>query len=86
MIRFKTTSTPTSASDGALACDKQGPSGSADQCVHSGLTNGTTYFYAAFSYDAAPNYGTSASAQGSPNATSNTPPSDVGGLIRTDTK
>lgn len=86
MIRYKTSGTPTSASDGALACDKQGPAGSADQCVHAGLTNGTTYFYAAFSYDAVPNYGSGVSAQGTPNATPNTPPSDVGGLVRTDTK
>ncbi|HVN74825.1 MAG TPA: S8 family serine peptidase [Thermoanaerobaculaceae bacterium] len=50
MVRYRTDGTfPTSAADGALACNQPGPgAGAKDSCVHSGLTNGTTYYYSAF--------------------------------------
>lgn len=86
MIRFKTSGYPTSASDGTVACDKQAAPGTNDSCVHSGLTNGTTYYYAAFAYDAVPNYASGVQAQAQPSAPVNVPPSDVENLHRTDTK
>ncbi len=86
VTRFKTTGYPTSASDGAVACDKPGAPGAPDSCVHSGLANGTTYYYAAFAYDAVPNYAAAAQAQAQPSAPVNVSPQDVRNLHRTDTK
>ena len=86
LVRFKTTGYPASASDGAVACDKLGAPGAFDSCVHSGLTNGTTYYYAAFAYDAVPNYATAAQAQAQPSTPVNVAPQDVRNLHRTDTK
>ena len=86
LVRFKTTGYPTSPSDGSVACDELGAPGSFDSCVHSGLANGTTYYYAAFAYDAVPNYATAVQAQAQPSAPVNVPPEDVENLRRTDTK
>jgi uncharacterized protein (TIGR03790 family) len=47
----KTGSYPTNFSDGTLVYN-----GLLSSVVDSGLTNGTTYYYAAFAYDAVPNY------------------------------
>jgi hypothetical protein len=46
---------------------------------------GTTYYYTAYSYDAASNYGTGVQASAAPNST-NTAPQNVQNLHRTDKK
>jgi hypothetical protein len=69
MIRFKTTGYPTSVTDGTLLIDQPGLAGSAAGYVHSGLTNGVTYYYSAFTHDLAapgPNYSTKVDASGTP--------------------
>lgn len=53
MIRWKTNGLPTSRTDGDLAVDAGRDQNS---FVHRGLVNGATYQYAAFAYDAEPNY------------------------------
>ncbi|MDO8588671.1 MAG: hypothetical protein Q7T82_16710, partial [Armatimonadota bacterium] len=61
MIRFRTDTYPTGPTDGAQCYNGTGTS-----TVHSGLTNGTTYYYKAFAYDEAPNYSSGATASGAP--------------------
>ncbi|MGQ9454907.1 MAG: hypothetical protein ACUVRS_05245 [Armatimonadota bacterium] len=56
MIRMKIGSYPTSPTDGTLIGDYTGSPGSAGSCTVSGLTNGTTYYFAAFAHDFTPNY------------------------------
>ncbi|KKW30060.1 MAG: hypothetical protein UY72_C0024G0007 [Candidatus Uhrbacteria bacterium GW2011_GWD2_52_7] len=58
MVRMSTSAYPTSTSDGTLVSSVTGSSGSASSVTHSGLTNGTTYYYALFPYDNAGVYGT----------------------------
>jgi hypothetical protein len=58
MLRFRTDSFPTSASDGSpvgVGAFATAP-GAHGSTTHSGLTNGTTYYYAAFVDDGAGNY------------------------------
>jgi hypothetical protein len=86
IVRFSTASFPTSATAGTLACDVLGSAGSAGTCTHAGLTNGTTYYYSAFSYDVAGNTGTAVNASAVPQAPANAPPADVENLHRTDTR
>lgn len=50
MVRYSLTAYPASPTDGTLAADLAGTPGSAASCTHSGLTNGTTYYYSAFAY------------------------------------
>ncbi|MDO8588670.1 MAG: glycoside hydrolase family 9 protein [Armatimonadota bacterium] len=76
MIRFKTTGYPTGPTDGT-----QCYSGLGTSTTHTGLTNGTTYYYAAYAYDEVPNYSTAAQASGIPADT--TPPGDVTGFTVT---
>ena len=52
-ILFKTTGYPTSPTDGTVAY-----TGTATTYVHTGRSNGTKYYYSAFSYDDFPNYST----------------------------
>ncbi|MDO8682444.1 MAG: NBR1-Ig-like domain-containing protein, partial [Armatimonadota bacterium] len=61
MVRFKTTGYPISETDGDLAFNKANAPGSGDNYIHTGLANGATYYYRAFSCDTANNYNTSAS-------------------------
>lgn len=50
MIRFSTSDYPATPSDGTLLLDEAGSPGGTGSFRHSGLTNGTTYYYTAFSY------------------------------------
>jgi hypothetical protein len=61
MIRYKTSGYPTSSGDGT-----QCYTGTGTSFVHTGLTNGATYYYSAFAYDGFPNYSTKADASGVP--------------------
>ncbi|MEM8962597.1 MAG: PQQ-binding-like beta-propeller repeat protein [Acidobacteriota bacterium] len=47
-IVFRTDRFPTSATDGTVVATVTGTAGLPDSTIHSGLTNGTTYFYSAF--------------------------------------
>ncbi|MDO8587803.1 MAG: carbohydrate-binding protein [Armatimonadota bacterium] len=75
-IMFKTTGYPTGPTDGTQMYDGTGTS-----TVHTGLTNGTTYYYAAYAYDEVPNYSTGAQGSGTPGDT--TAPGNVTGFIAT---
>lgn len=68
MIRYKTDGYPTGPTDGTLLIDKPNTPNSIDNFTHSGLTNGTTYYYAAFARDAGtpPVYASAATASGVP--------------------
>jgi hypothetical protein len=69
MIRYRTDGVfPANKSDGILLVDRNESPGSSDSFLHSGLKNGTTYSYSAFSYDGSQNYSTTAHAQATPNA------------------
>lgn len=50
-IRYKTTGYPAGPTDGNLLCDRATVPGASDSFVHSGVTNGITYYYAAFAHD-----------------------------------
>ncbi|MGE5296210.1 MAG: FG-GAP-like repeat-containing protein, partial [Solirubrobacterales bacterium] len=54
-------SSPTSVTDGTVVY-----TGSAEQYTNTGLTNGTTYYYAVFSYDEVPNYSSGATTNATP--------------------
>ncbi|MDO8684173.1 MAG: sugar-binding protein, partial [Armatimonadota bacterium] len=75
MIRYKTGGYPTSPTDGNVACDKFAASGSTDSYVHTGLTNGTMYFYSAFAHDNAGTYSVKATRLAAPSDT--IPPASV---------
>lgn len=49
-IRFSTDHFPTGPTDGTLLADRPGLPGGSDSLEHTGLTNGRTYYYAAFTY------------------------------------
>lgn len=56
MIRYRTDRFPAGPADGILLADRAGTPGSSDGLVHTGLTNGTTYHYAAFAHNSTPVY------------------------------
>jgi hypothetical protein len=60
-ILFKTSGYPTSVSDGS-----QCYVGTGSNCVHTGLTNGSAYYYSAFAFDDVPNYSTKADSSATP--------------------
>jgi hypothetical protein len=66
LIRMKTTGYPANATDGTLVVDKAGTPGATETFTHSGLTNWTTYYYAAFSHDSAPDHAPAAQALATP--------------------
>jgi len=66
MIRYSTAGYPSSPTSGALLIDKPNSPGSIDTYVHTGLTNGTTYYYSAFTHDGVPNYAPAAQASAPP--------------------
>jgi hypothetical protein len=72
-IMFKTTGYPTGPTDGTLAYDGPGTS-----ATHTGLTNGTTYYYKAFAHDGSPNY--APGVQGSATPVDAGPPANVTGF------
>lgn len=65
MVRFSTAGYPATPADGMLLIDKPGSPGGTDTCQHTGLVNGTTYYYTAFAHSDAYVYagGVSASAR-----------------------
>ena len=81
MIRVRSDQPPATPSDGSLVCDQLGVPASADQCVHAGVQEATTYFYTAFSYDQARNFGAGENATATVDSLL---PDDVQNLRRTD--
>ncbi len=83
VIRYRTDGKyPVSPEDGLPVVTKTGAPGSADSYVHTGLTNGTTYYYSAFAIDSGDNV--SAAAHASALVTDTTPPANVLNLRRGD--
>jgi fibronectin type 3 domain-containing protein len=72
IVRFGLSAYPSGPQDGNLVCDRFAAPASADAFVHSGLSNGRTYYYAAFSYDGAGNYSARTTALATP--VDNVPP------------
>ena len=70
-IVYSTTSYPAGPADGQVA-NPGGTPAPVDSFVHSGLTNGTTYYYSVFAMDAVPNYSAAANASAEP--ADDTPP------------
>ena len=71
-IRYRTDGQyPANINDGVLLGDFTGNQGEAKSTLHSGLQNGTTYYYSAFSYDASGNYSSTAHTSATP-STGNT--------------
>ena len=71
-IRYRTDGQyPANINDGVLLGDFTGNQGEAKSTLHSGLQNGTTYYYSAFSYDANGNYSSTAHTSATP-STGNT--------------
>ena len=66
MIRVKLGGYPTGPTDGNLVGDYAGSPGSTGTCTQTGLTNGVTYYYAAFAHDFIPNYSAPARAAAVP--------------------
>ncbi|MEI6914936.1 MAG: carboxypeptidase-like regulatory domain-containing protein, partial [Armatimonadota bacterium] len=66
MIRWKTTGYPTSPTDGTLLANKTNNPSTTDTYDHTGLTNGTNYYYTAFSHDDLNHYAAGIVAQGKP--------------------
>jgi len=60
-IMRRTDGPPANAGDGVLVYE-----GDDEEYVDTGLSNGTTYFYSAFSFDYAPNYSRGVTANGTP--------------------
>ena len=47
---------PVNETDGVEVCNVPAPAGTARNCEHVGLTNGTTYYYSVFAYDQSNNH------------------------------
>jgi hypothetical protein len=85
VIRYRTDgSYPTSPVDGFAVTEEPALPGTADSYAHTGLTNGTTYSYSAFSVDASGNVSVAAHVQGTP--LDNVAPAMVMNVRRTDKK
>ncbi len=84
VVRGSTSGYPATRSDGTLVCDKTGTPSLTDSCVHAGLTNGQTWYYAAFAYDGAGNYSSASQTSGTPAAPPNPPPGTVPNNRRND--
>lgn len=66
LIRYKTTGYPTGPTDGTLLCNRATISGAPDSFIHSPVTNGTTYYYAAFAHDSDNHFSNAAQASATP--------------------
>lgn len=70
VIRYSTSDYPTSPTDGLPVDGEDGEfpnaPGTSDQYVHTGLDNGTTYYYTAFAADEVPNYSVESQASETP--------------------
>lgn len=83
IVRYRTDGvSPVSPYDGFGLVDRTATPGGADSFVHSGLTNGVTYFYSVFAVDGAGNVSDAATASGTPSAA---PLGEVTNVHRTDT-
>ena len=84
MIRFRTDGIfPTNKTDGSLVTDQVGSPTIAQSFVHTGLANGITYYYSAFSYDTSLNFSSTAHAQATPFAIAITSISPIRGSVGT---
>ncbi|MEA1900553.1 MAG: DNRLRE domain-containing protein [Thermodesulfobacteriota bacterium] len=69
MIRYRTDGTyPANNSDGIEVCNKTTPPGASDTYTITGLLNGTTYYFSAFTYDQDGNYSKAAHISATPYA------------------
>ncbi len=85
VIRYRTDGRyPTSPDDGFAVTSQPGAPGSQGTYTHQGLTDGTTYYYAAFAVDVADNVSAPSQTQATP--ADNQPPDPVSNVRRTDTK
>jgi hypothetical protein len=66
VVRYRTDAYPTTATDGDQVAYKLGTPGAADGCIHRGLTNDLTYYYAAFARDDSALYAASAIGSATP--------------------
>ena len=81
MIRYRMDGVfPLNKDDGLLAMDRLELAGSNDYFVHSGLSNGTTYSYSAFTYDTTGNFSHTAHTRATPANVSITSISPTNGL------
>jgi C1A family cysteine protease len=85
MVRYSTTNYPQFHTDGSPVENGsggvfEGAPGSDTSFVHSGLANGTTYLYSAFSYDEENNYSDAANTGGTPGV-DDTPPGEVRSFV-----
>jgi hypothetical protein len=85
VVRYRTDGKyPTSPVDGLPVVSEPGAPGTADSYVHTGLNNGTTYYYSAFSQDSSGNFGPAAKI--SVLVTDTNPPARVLNVRRADKK
>jgi hypothetical protein len=69
VIRYRTDGIyPTDPTDGTFVISKVSSPGRTDSFTHTGLTNGTTYYYTAFAYDEVSNYSTGVQIEATPQA------------------
>jgi Calx-beta domain/IPT/TIG domain/Cohesin domain len=67
LIRYRTDGIfPVNKDNGTLVLNRPGLPNANESFLQSGLTNGTTYYYSAFTYDTSQNYSMTAHAQASP--------------------
>jgi hypothetical protein len=86
LLRVRMDRAPSDPSDGAEVCRQAGPPSSAGSCEHSGVEVGRTYYYSAYSYDRAGNYGSGVSTSAVADAADTQPPGTVPAPRRTDQK
>lgn len=82
IVRVRTDRHPSSSTDGAEACRRESAPSTATSCRFSPASNGVTYYFSAFSYDRAGNYGSAVTSQAVPNPPP--APDPVSGVTRTD--